>query len=67
MKYLLKVLNLNLIFVFLILLILPEIEPKLKQQMIDEPWHTRSDSFYFVGNNLIMHNKAIYNYGPLNS
>ena len=44
----------------------PEIEPKLKQQMIDEPWHTRSDSFYFVGNNLIMHNKAIYNYGPLN-
>ena len=43
----------------------PEIDPKLKQQMIDEPWHTRSDSFYFVGNNLIMHNKAIYNYGPL--
>ena len=43
----------------------PEIDPKLKQQMIDEPWHTRSDSFYFVGNELIMHNKAIYNYGPL--
>ena len=43
----------------------PEIDPKLKQQMIDEPWHTRSDSFYFVGNDLIMHNKAIYNYGPL--
>ena len=45
----------------------PEIDPKLKQQMIDEPWHTRSDSFYFVGNDLIMHNKAIYNYGPLTS
>ena len=45
----------------------PEIDPKLKQQMIDEPWHTRSDSFYFVGNELIMHNKAIYNYGPLTS
>ena len=43
----------------------PEIDPKLKQQMIDEPWHTRSDSFYFVGEELIMHNKAIYNYGPL--
>ena len=43
----------------------PEIEPKVKKQMIDEPWHTRSDSFYFVGNKLIMHNKAIYNYGPL--
>ena len=44
----------------------PEIEPKVKKQMIDEPWHTRSDSFYFVQNKLIMHNKAIYNYGPLN-
>ena len=43
----------------------PELETKEKQQMIDEPWHTRSDSFYFVGNKLIMHNKAIYNYGPL--
>ena len=45
----------------------PEIEPKVKKQMIDEPWHTRSDSFYFVQNKLIMHNKAIYNYGPLTS
>ncbi len=46
---------------------IPEIDPKLKKQMIDEPWHTRSDSFYFVQNKLIMHNKAIYNYGPLSS
>ena len=45
----------------------PEIEPKVKKQMIDEPWHTRSDSFYFVQNKLIMHNKAINNYGPLSS
>ena len=45
---------------------IPEIEPELKKQMIDEPWHTRSDSFYFVENKLIMHNKAIYNYAPLN-
>ena len=44
---------------------IPEIDPKVKKQMIDEPWHTRSDSFYFVENKLIMHNKAIYNYGPL--
>ena len=44
---------------------IPEIDPKLKQQMIDEPWHTRSDSFYFVGDKLIMYNKAIYNYGTL--
>lgn len=46
---------------------IPEIDPVVKQQMIDEPWHTRSDSFYFVGDKLIMHNKAIYNYSPLNS
>ena len=45
----------------------PEIEPKVKKQMIDEPWHTRSDSFYFVQNKLIIHNKSIYNYGPLSS
>ena len=45
---------------------IPEIDPELKKQMIAEPWHTRSDSFYFVGDKLIMHNKAIYNYAPLN-
>ena len=45
---------------------IPEIDPELKKQMIEEPWHTRSDSFYFVGEQLIMHNKAIYNYAPLN-
>ena len=44
---------------------IPEIDPELKKKMIAEPWHTRSDSFYFVGNKLVMHNKAIYNYAPL--
>ena len=28
------------------------------------PWETQSDSFYFVGNELIMHNKAQYAYTP---
>ncbi len=46
--------------------VIPEIDPELKKQMIAEPWHTRSDSFYFVEDKLIMHNKAIYNYSPLN-
>ena len=46
--------------------VMPEIDPELKKQMIAEPWHTRSDSFYFVEDKLIMHNKAIYNYAPLN-
>ena len=43
---------------------IPELDPKLKQEMIDNPWMTKSDSFYFVEDKLIMHNKALYNYGP---
>ncbi len=45
---------------------IPEIDPKIKNEMIDQPWETKSDSFYFVGEKLIMHNKALYNYSPLN-
>ena len=41
---------------------IPELEPELKQEMIDFPWETKSDSFYFVDGKLILHNKAIYNY-----
>lgn len=40
----------------------PEIEENLKQMMIDHPWQTQSDTFYFVGDELVMHNKAYYNY-----
>jgi len=43
---------------------IPEIDPEIKKDMIEHPWETRSDSFYFVGNTLIMHNKALYNYAP---
>ncbi len=32
--------------------------------MIDNPWLTKSDSFYFVNDELIMHNKAEYSYAP---
>jgi GMP-PDE, delta subunit len=28
--------------------------------MIDHPYETKSDSFYFVDNKLVMHNKASY-------
>ena len=45
---------------------IPEIDPNIKKDMINQPWNTRSDSFYFVGDKLIMHNKAFYNYTPLN-
>ena len=44
---------------------IPDIDNDIKRQMIEQPWNTRSDSFYFVGDKLIMHNKAIYNYAPL--
>lgn len=33
--------------------------------MIENPWETRSDSFYFVADELVMHNKAEYNYSPV--
>ena len=32
------------------------------QEMIAHPFETRSDSFYFVDNRLMMHNKADYAY-----
>lgn len=31
-------------------------------EMIDHPFETKSDSFYFVEDRLIMHNKADYAY-----
>lgn len=32
------------------------------KEMISHPFETRSDSFYFVDDRLIMHNKADYAY-----
>lgn len=44
---------------------LPSLPESVKAEMIAAPWETKSDSFYFVENKLIMHNKAEYNYSPL--
>jgi hypothetical protein len=41
---------------------IPSIDEELKEQMINSPWETKSDSFYFVEGKLVMHHKAIYNY-----
>lgn len=30
--------------------------------MVENPYETRSDSFYFVDGKLVMHNKAEYSY-----
>jgi hypothetical protein len=40
----------------------PELTKDEMKDMIDNPYETRSDSFYFVDDILIMHNKADYGY-----
>lgn len=40
----------------------PELTHEEVQEMIDNPFETKSDSFYFVDNKMIMHNKADYAY-----
>ena len=44
---------------------MPALTPEWEQAIVQNPFETRSDSFYFVNNQLIMHNKAEYAYnGP---
>jgi protein unc-119 len=38
------------------------LDNKLKQLIVSNPYETKSDSFYFVGGELVMHNKAEYDY-----
>ncbi|KAF7700206.1 protein unc-119 homolog A [Silurus meridionalis] len=44
----------------------PPLSEELMNEMIQYPYETKSDSFYFVDNKLVMHNKADYSYsgGP---
>ena len=41
---------------------MPPLSETLIQDMLDNPFETKSDSFYFVDNKCIMHNKASYSY-----
>ena len=41
---------------------LPQLSPEEKAEMIASPWETKSDTFFFVDNQLIIHNRAEYNY-----
>lgn len=41
---------------------LPALSESLIDEMIANPYETKSDSFYFVNNKLVMHNKASYKY-----
>jgi len=43
---------------------IPELDLEVKDEMIECPWETKSDTFYFADGRLIMHHKAIYNYSP---
>jgi len=40
----------------------PNLDPELIKEMIQHPFETKSDSFYFVEDRLVMHNKAEYAY-----
>nr|CAB3267507.1 protein unc-119 homolog B [Phallusia mammillata] len=40
----------------------PKLAPDLMKSMIENPYATKSDSFYFINGKLIMHNKADYAY-----
>jgi len=42
----------------------PELNDEWKAALIASPWESRSDSFFFVNEQLVMHNKAEYNYAP---
>uniref|UniRef100_W5LVR1 Unc-119 lipid binding chaperone c n=1 Tax=Lepisosteus oculatus TaxID=7918 RepID=W5LVR1_LEPOC len=41
---------------------LPELDSETIEEMIAHPFATRSDSFYFINNKLIMHHKAEYSF-----
>ena len=41
---------------------MPELTEEVKLDMIANPMGTETDSFYFVGDSLIMHNKAYFSY-----
>lgn len=41
---------------------LPPLSDELISDMIAHPWDTKSDTFYFVEDKIIMHNKASYQY-----
>jgi len=44
---------------------LPELMAEEKAAMISAPWETKSDTFFFVEDRLVIHNRAEYSYAPL--
>lgn len=44
---------------------LPQINEEEKSEIVQAPWEVKSDSFFFADGKLIIHNRAEYNYAPL--
>ena len=42
-----------------------QLDPETEGQIVGNPYESKSDSFYFVGNKMVMHNKAEYRYEDL--
>jgi len=43
---------------------LPNLTEAEKKDIIASPWEVKSDTFFFAGERLIIHNRAEYNYSP---
>ena len=43
---------------------MPVMTQQEKEQIIASPWETRSDTFFFCNDKLIIHTKAEYDYSP---
>ena len=41
---------------------MPELTKEREEEILASPFEMRSDSFYYVGDTLVMHNKAEYQY-----
>ena len=44
---------------------LPQFSPEEKAEIVASPWEVKSDTFFFAEDKLIIHNRAEYNYAPL--
>ena len=44
---------------------LPELTDEERLEITSAPWEVKSDSFFFADGKLIIHNRADYNYAPL--
>jgi hypothetical protein len=44
---------------------LPVLSSDEMREIVNAPWEVKSDSFFFAEDKLIIHNRAEYNYAPL--